>query len=170
MNSSTPKLTFLCVSTFFKGNDFLRACKEAGNTVYLLTAKKLENREWVRDAIDEFFFLEENEHGSYDMQHVVAGLAHVMHSRPIDRIVALDDFDVEKAALLRESFRIPGMGQTTARYFRDKLAMRTKAAEAGIRVPGFSALFNDAAITDFIPDSSWPVDDKAPFRGFGDGY
>lgn len=150
MNSSTPKLTFLCISTFFKGNDFLQACKEAGNTVYLLTAKKLENREWVRDSIDEFYFVEENEHGNYDMHNVVAGLAHVMRSRPIDRIVALDDFDVEKAAMLRESFRIPGMGQTTSRYFRDKLAMRTKAAEAGIRVPGFSALFNDAAVTEFI--------------------
>ena len=37
-------LTFLCVSTFFKGNDFLRACKEQGNTVYLLTAKKIADK------------------------------------------------------------------------------------------------------------------------------
>jgi biotin carboxylase len=149
-------LTFLCVSTFFKGNDFMRACKEQGNTVYLLTAKKLEDKPWVRDSIDEFFYVEENAHGSYDMQHVIAGLAHVMRDRPIDRIVALDDFDVEKAALLREHFRIAGMGQTTARYFRDKLAMRTKAAEAGIRVPGFIGLFNDKAINDFIATHPGP--------------
>ena len=45
----------------------------------------------------------------------------------IDRIVALDDFDVEKAASLREHLRVPGMGDTTARYFRDKLAMRIQA-------------------------------------------
>ena len=150
------KLTFLCVSTFFKGNDFLRACKEQGNTVYLLTAKKLADKPWVRDSIDEFFYVEENAQGGYDMQHVITGLAHVMRDRPIDRIVALDDFDVEKAALLREHFRIPGMGQTTARYFRDKLAMRTKAAEAGIRVPGFIGLFNDKAINDFISSHPGP--------------
>lgn len=134
----------------------MRACKEQGNTVYLLTAKKLTDKPWVRDAIDEFFYVEENAHGYYDMHDVIAGLAHVMRDRPIDRIVALDDFDVEKAALLREHFRIPGMGQTTARYFRDKLAMRTKAAEAGIRVPGFIGLFNDKAINEFIAANPGP--------------
>jgi hypothetical protein len=149
-------LTFLCVSTFFKGNDFLKACKEAGNTVYLLTAKKLEDKPWCRDYIDEFFFVEETDQGMYEMKHFIDGLAHVMRSQPIDRIVALDDFDVEKAALLREHFRIPGMGQTTARYFRDKLAMRTKAAEAGIKVPGFCGLFSDEVINEFIQQYPGP--------------
>lgn len=134
----------------------MRACKEQGNTVYLLTAKKIADKPWVRDSIDEFFYVEENAQGYYDMHDVIAGLAHVMRDRPVDRIVALDDFDVEKAALLREHFRIPGMGQTTARYFRDKLAMRTKAAEAGIRVPGFSGLFNDKAINEFIATNPGP--------------
>jgi hypothetical protein len=134
----------------------MRACKEQGNTVYLLTAKKLEDKPWVRDSIDDFFYVEENSQGTYEMHNVIAGLAHVMRDRPIDRIVALDDFDVEKAALLREHFRIPGMGQTTARYFRDKLAMRTKAVEAGIRVPGFIGLFNDQAINDFIATHPGP--------------
>ncbi len=46
----------------------------------------------------------------------------------IDRLVALDDFDVETAATLREHLRVPGMGDTTARYFRDKLAMRPRPA------------------------------------------
>jgi biotin carboxylase len=143
-------LTFLCISTFFKGNDFLRACKNAGNTVFLLTSKKLEDKPWARDSVDEFFFVEEQEDGQYDMDQIITGLAYVMRSRPVDRIVALDDFDVEKAAHLREYFRIPGMGQTTGRYFRDKLAMRTKAAESGILVPGFSSLFNDADINRFV--------------------
>lgn len=143
-------LTFLCISTYFKGNDFLKACKEEGNTVYLVTNKKLETKPWVRDHIDEFFYVEENEAGEYDMNQIINGLAYVMRTRPVDRVVALDDFDVEKATHLREYFRIPGMGQTTGRYFRDKLAMRTKAAESGILVPGFSALFNDEAINAFI--------------------
>jgi biotin carboxylase len=74
----------------------------------------------------------------------------------VDRIVALDDFDVERAAQLREEFRVPGMGQTTARYFRDKLAMRMKAADAGIKVPAFSALFNDAEIQEYTERVSAP--------------
>lgn len=146
----TRTLTFLCISTYFKGNDFLKALKDAGNTVFLITAKKLENKPWIREAVDEFFYVEEGEDGAYDMNEIITGLAYVMRTRPIDRVVALDDFDVEKAAHIREYFRIPGMGQTTGRYFRDKLAMRTKALESGILVPGFSALFNDDEVNRFI--------------------
>ena len=51
----TRTLTFLCISTYFKGNDFLQALKDAGNKVFLITAKKLEDKPWVRDAVDEFF-------------------------------------------------------------------------------------------------------------------
>lgn len=146
----TVSLTFLCISTFFKGNDFLKACKEAGNRVFMLTDKKLENKPWVRECVDEFFYIEVGEDGSYNMNEVINGLAFVMRTRPVHRVVALDDYDVEKATLLREYFRIPGMGQTTGKYFRDKLAMRTKALESGIRVPAFSSLFNDDEINRFI--------------------
>lgn len=149
-------LTFLCISSYFKGADFLRACKQAGCTVLLLTSKKLEGKPWPRESIDEFFFMEEDADGQWNMEHVIDGLAHLMRHRRLDRVVALDDFDVEKAALLREHFRIPGMGQTTARYFRDKLAMRMKAAEAGIDVPPFCALFNDNVVNHYTQTVSPP--------------
>jgi hypothetical protein len=153
----TPQnLGFLCISTYFKGNDFLKACKEAGNTVYLLTDKALEHKPWVRDSIDEFFYVEKDKDGNFDMDNVITGLAYTMRNHKIDRIVALDDFDVEKAAHLREHFRIPGMGQTTARHFRDKLAMRMKAAEAGIKVPAFVGLFNDDDINAFANSVQYP--------------
>ena len=142
-------LTFLCITTYFKGNDFLKACKEEGNTVFLLTAKKLEDKPWAREYVDEFFYIEDQGHSNYNQEEIIKGLAYVFRTRKIDRVVALDDFDVEKAAFIREQFRIPGMGRTTASYFRDKLAMRIKAAESGIRVPGFSSLFNDAQIQEF---------------------
>ena len=72
-----------------------------------------------------------------------------MRSIHFDRFVALDDFDVERAAALREQFRMPGMGQTVGRFFRDKLAMRIKAKEENILVPEFTALFNDDAVNLF---------------------
>ena len=64
-------------------------------------------------------------------------------------MVALDDFDLEMAASLREHLRIPGMGETTTRYFRDKLSMRMKAMEAGLNVPEFVHLLNDAKVREF---------------------
>jgi biotin carboxylase len=67
----------------------------------------------------------------------------------IDRIAALDDFDVELGAMLREHLRVPGMGRTTASRFRDKLAMRMQARTLGIPVPEFSPVFNDLEVADW---------------------
>ena len=142
--------SIFCISFYFKGVDFLKATKAAGNTVYLLTKKSLEHKPWPREAIDEFFYMESEVNTPENLSNIAKGLAYLIRTKKIDRIVALDDFDVEKAAFLREQFRIPGMGQTTARYFRDKLAMRIRAAEAGIRVPPFSALFNDEAVNHYL--------------------
>lgn len=143
-------VSFVCIASYFKGNEFLRGMKAAGATVYLVTSKKLEHKAWAREAIDDIFFVEQGPNNEWKMEDVAAGLAWLMRSRNFDRIVSLDDFDVEKGAYLREHFRIPGMGQTTARHFRDKLAMRFKAAEEGIPVPAFAALFNDDHIHEFV--------------------
>ena len=149
-------MTFLCISCYFKGAPFLRACKAAGNTVYLLTTKHLEHDNWPREAIDEFFYVESDSNKPNDLANIAKGFAWMLQTRPIDRIVALDDFDVEKAAYLREEFRLPGMGQTTARYFRDKLAMRVQAQDRGIAVPTFANLFNDVALTAFANSIEYP--------------
>ena len=148
--------TFLCISCYFKGGPFLKACKAAGNTVLLLTIRKLEHDRWPREAIDEFFYLESDSNSPEALQAIVRGVAQLMRDRRIDRIVALDDFDVEKAATLREEFRIPGMGQTTARFFRDKLAMRVRAAEAGIPVPNYNSLFNNEDLAKWSDRATYP--------------
>jgi hypothetical protein len=148
--------TFLCIASYFKGQEFLIQCKAAGAKVFLLTDKKLEHEAWPRESIDECFYMEADELGVWNMEHLIKGLAFTMRSKKIDRMVALDDFDVEKAAALREHFRIPGMGQTTHRYFRDKLAMRMRAAEAGIPVPAFSSLFHDEEVNEYARTVSPP--------------
>lgn len=162
-------LTFLCISFYFKGEAFLKACKAQGNTVFLLTHKKLENKPWPKEAIDEFFFMESEENTPENIANIVKGVAWLMRERPVDRVIALDDFDVEKAAAVREEFRIPGMGQTTARYFRDKLAMRVKAFEAGIKVPPFSHLFSNEAIHQFTANvpAPWVVKPRAEASATG---
>ncbi len=149
-------MTFLCICTYFKGVEFLKSCKAEGNTVYLLTNKKLEHKAWPRESVDEFFYLDNVENTFDTYQKILTGLSNLMRSKKIDRVVALDDFDVEKAALVREHFRIPGMGQTTARYFRDKLAMRVQAQDSGIAVPPFSPLFHDVDITEYLHKTSPP--------------
>ena len=141
---SQKPLNFLCITTYFKGEPFLESCKKEGHNVYLLTKKKLENEKWPWDSIDDVFYIDD-----WKQEDVVKGIAYKFREIKFDRFVALDDFDVEKVALLREHFRMPGMGRTTAHYFRDKLAMRMKAEEEGVNVPKFTSLFSNDAINKY---------------------
>lgn len=142
-------LTLLCITSFHKGFDFLREAKRQGARVILLTSKSLENAEWPTESIDEIFYIPDVEK-EWNMNDVISGVSYMARTVHFDKIVALDDFDVEKAAALREHLRIPGMGETTARYFRDKLAMRTKASHAGIPVPPFVHILNYDKIRSYL--------------------
>lgn len=139
---------YICISNYFKGNDFLINLKKLGNRVFLITSEKLRDKPWAFEYIDEIFFMPGHD-VDWNLDDLLHGVAGIMRNKKIDSIVALDDFDVEKAAFLRENLRVPGMGQTTGRYFRDKLAMRLRAKDAGIPIPAFSPLFNDDEINQF---------------------
>lgn len=145
-------LTILCIATYEKGQAFIRECKRQGCTVLLLTADVLKDADWPREAIDEFFYIPRG----IGRDALLKGVSHVARTRRIDRIVPLDDFDVETAALLREHLRIPGMGETTARHFRDKLAMRVKARNQGVLVPDFVHVLHDETIRHFVADVPAP--------------
>jgi biotin carboxylase len=150
--SEPGPLTVLCIATYEKGQEFLRECRRQGCRVLLLTIDALRDADWPRDAIDETFYISRD----IARENLLKGVSHVARSHRIDRIVALDDFDVETAALLREHLRVPGMGETTARYFRDKLAERMKARNFGILVPDFVHTVNDAQIRAFAAQTPPP--------------
>jgi biotin carboxylase len=142
--------TILCLASYFKGGLFIEECKRQGAHTILVTTQAVEHEEWPRHAIDEFFMLPfPNLAKQPDITHAVAYLA---RGREIDRIVALDDYDVETAADLREHMRLPGMGASQARFFRDKLAMRTRAAEGGVPVPAFTPVLNYDRLRAFMAD------------------
>jgi biotin carboxylase len=137
MNQQKP-ITILCLASEYKGVPFIRECKRQGCRVLLLVADEYRHHDWPWEDIDEHFYMPELSKQP-DVTHAVSYLA---RSHQIDRIVALDDYDVATAASLREHLRLPGMGESVARYFRDKLAMRVQAKAEGIRVPAFTGLFN----------------------------
>ena len=145
MPESRP-LTFLCITTYEKGQEFIRECKRAGCRVLLLTAEKLRNADWPRESLDDTFYLPEE----IPLADIVQAVTHLARTQKIDRIVALDEYDMEAAATLREHLRVPGMGLTTMRYFRDKLAMRMKALERGVRVPDFVPVLNHGDIQYYL--------------------
>ncbi len=145
MPESRP-LTFLCITTYEKGQEFMRECKRHGCRVLLLTAEKLRDADWPRESLDNTFYLP----ADIPLADIVPAVSHLARTQKIDRIVALDEYDMETAATLREHLRVPGMGLTTMRYFRDKLAMRMKALDGNVRVPDFVPAFNHGDIRYYL--------------------
>jgi biotin carboxylase len=158
-------LTILCVSSYEKGQEFMRTCKVMGCRVYLLTVEKLRDADWPREAIDEFFFMPED----LPLPALLNAVSYTARTRKIDRIAALDEFDMENVSAIREHLRIPGMGLTTVRYFRDKLAMRAGAKEAGILVPEFVHVLNHSDIREFMArvPAPWLLKPRSQASGIG---
>ncbi|MFN7926911.1 MAG: ATP-grasp domain-containing protein [Blastocatellia bacterium] len=139
--------TVLCLSSYEKGEELIRECKRQGCRVIFVTVEKLQDSPlWPRDCIDEFFVMPD----LAKQPDITFAISYLARTRKIDCLIPLDEFDIEVAANLREHLRIPGMGDTTARFFRDKLAMRVQAQDAGIRVPAFSAVVNHDDLREFM--------------------
>lgn len=150
--SVQPPETILCLASYEKGQAFMQECKRRGKRVILLTVTALEGAGWPRDCIDETFYMPELSR----VDEVIRAVSYLARSRRIDRVVPLDDYDVETAAALREHFRLPGTGASAARLFRDKLAMRVRTRERGILVPDFVHILNYDAVREYMARVSPP--------------
>ncbi|MGA2559606.1 MAG: ATP-grasp domain-containing protein [Terracidiphilus sp.] len=129
---------FLCIASYEKGQDFLRQCAEMGVKPTLLTVDKLRDAPWPREALEEIVTMPPD----LSIEQILNTVSYMARGRRFDRIVALDEFDLEHAAQVREHMRIRGMGVTASAYYRDKLAMRIGAQDSGILVPQFCRVLN----------------------------
>jgi len=158
-------LTILCVSSYEKGQEFIRTCKAAGCRVLLLTVEKLRHADWPFESIDEVFTMPEE----LPLQDLIYAVSYAARSQSIDRIVALDEFDMENVSALREHLRLPGMGLSAIRHFRDKLTMRAQANQAGILVPDFVHVLNYDNLREFMSrvPGPWLLKPRSQASGIG---
>jgi biotin carboxylase len=145
MNQHRP-FTILCLASEYKGLPFIEEAHRLGARILLLVKEKVADNAWPFTKIDGFFKMPD----LFTQPDITYAVSYLARSHKIDRIVALDDYDVATAASLREHLRLPGMNESTARHFRDKLAMRVKARQSGMAVPDFSGVFNYDDLRDFM--------------------
>lgn len=131
-------IRILCISSTHKGDEMLQYFKTAGCNVILLTEDGLRDEDWPHDAIDEIIFTP----SLAKYQDVINTVTWMVRGWKIDLILPLDEFEVELVSMLREHMRLPGMGVSQMRRFRDKLAMRDIAQAADIPVPSFTQILN----------------------------
>jgi biotin carboxylase len=151
MVSNERPLNILVLACFNTGDRFLQRARERGARVWILTKETyLSKKPWRRDLIEDIFA----ERDGTPLSGTLNTVSYLARSTRFDRIVPFDDVEVDAAARLREHLRIPGMGETRARLFRDKLAMRIKAQEEGILVPDFVGVIHHddiRAFTERVP-------------------
>jgi biotin carboxylase len=167
MTDSGP-ITVLCLASYEKGQEFMRECKRQGCRVLLLTSQSIIDGDWPRESLDEIFQVPDV-NKKWKLEDVIAGVSYLARTEVFDRIVPLDDFDLETAAALREHLRVPGLGETTTRYFRDKLAMRMRAQEKGIPVPEFVHVLNHERLRRYMQSVPAPWLVKPRFEASATG-
>lgn len=155
----------VCIASEHKGNEFLEEAQYAGWHVTLVTRKKLLNSPWAWTAINDAKTVDDDA-GVLDYVRAVTNIA---GSRPIDRVVGVDEFDVLTAAMTREHLDLPGMSRSQALRFRDKLTMRGIAQTAGIPCPEFIGAFNAHRISQFLAEvpAPWIVKPRHEVSAFG---
>jgi biotin carboxylase len=131
---TTEQPRILCISSYEKGQAFLEECAALGCRVVLLTVEKLRNGDWPKAILEDVLTMPEG----MTAEQVTNTVTYVARGKRFDRIVALDEFDMETVAALREHMRVPGMGRTLTSHYRDKLVMREEAQKAGFLVPDFA--------------------------------
>lgn len=139
-------LTILFLSSSFKGEVLLQTAKSLGCKVILLTEESLKNEPWPHESIDIYQYVPDLRR----YQDVINTVGWMCRGMDIDYILPLDEFEVELVAMLREHLRLPGIGVTAIRKFRDKLAMRQITQQAGILVPDFIQIKNYDALRDYM--------------------
>jgi biotin carboxylase len=160
-----PTERILCIASYEKGQDFMRQCAELGVKPTLLTVDKLRDADWPRDALEEIVTMPPG----LTVEQILNTVSYIARSKRFDRIAALDEFDLETAAQLREHMRVRGMGVTSTAYYRDKLAMRIGAQDAGFLVPRFCRVFNYhelRAYMDHVP-APWLLKPRAEASALG---
>jgi hypothetical protein len=143
---------FLCIASYEKGQPYLRQLAALDVRPFLLTVEKLAEGDWPREILAEIVTMP----GGMTLEQIRNTVVWLARSRRFDRITALDEFDLDVAAHLREHMRIPGMGATATAYYRDKLAMRIAAREAGFLVPRFVRVLHYDELRDYMNEVPAP--------------
>jgi len=131
----------------------------------LITKEKMLSEDWPRESLDDLIAVP-NDAGPALFIDLLAFLG---RNRRVDRIIALEEFDVVTAALMREHLCLSGLSSSRAKIFRDKLSMAVHSQRAGINVPEFVQLVNQDEINDYLErvPGPWVIKPRSDVSAIG---
>lgn len=163
--SELRPLNVICIASYFKGGDFMRECKRLGCRVILITKEKMLKEDWPHDSIDDLIAILNDA----DVPLFIDLAAFISRKMKPDLVVALEEFDVMTAALIREHLGLPGMSSSTAKTFRDKFRMAEAAKTAKVDVPDYVPLINSDDVRDFMErvPAPWIIKPRSDVSAIG---
>src|SRR6185503_13328491 len=82
--ASMSEMTILCMSSYEKGQEFMRECKRRGWRVLLLTVEKLKDAKWPRESLDDVYLMPD----LTIREQVINAVSYLARTIYLDRIVA----------------------------------------------------------------------------------
>lgn len=163
--SESRPLNVICLASYFKGGDFMRECKRLGCRVILITKEKMLKEDWPHDSLDDLIAVLNDA----DVLLFIDLATFISRKMKPDLVVALEEFDVMTAALIREHLGLPGMSSSTAKTFRDKFRMAEAAKAAKVEVPDYVPLINSDDVRDFMErvPAPWIIKPRSDVSAIG---
>ncbi|SFX57131.1 ATP-grasp domain-containing protein [Thermoactinomyces sp. DSM 45891] len=136
--------------------------------------------DWLKDLNEDLLLLTTSEKARGAVNyHLVEGFENyrtngemeiraleLYETHKFDAIIVTSEYDLIRAARLREQLGIEGQSLESAIAFRDKTVMKKLAREKGLNVPEFSPLESPLDLYKFIQKHGYPVIVK-PIDGVG---
>ena len=94
LDPRNKSVNVVCLASYFKGNDFIRECKQAGAHVVLITRNRMLGEDWARECLDAIFTVSDNA----EIEDYIHAAGEVARQQKPDIIVALEEADVITAA------------------------------------------------------------------------
>ncbi|WP_211749304.1 ATP-grasp domain-containing protein [Paenibacillus sp. Marseille-Q4541] len=142
--------------------------------------ERAQYEEWLQDVEGEFIMVTKSDKvqrfssfysntigfPNFSLNDNVYKFISDMHKESnIDFIIATHEFDLLKAARLREHLKVTGQHGESARAFRDKVYMK-QLVQNSIRIPKFRKIHDVMDLISFIEENDYPIVIK-PIDGAG---
>ncbi|UNO38581.1 hypothetical protein [Streptomyces sp. MST-110588] len=138
----------IAVINYGPRHDYAAMLPELADRLQVFSHHELKNTE----GLAHYEYVENCESVPY-AEWMIRRLA---REKPFTHLITDNEYDLERAARMREDFGIPGQSAASATSFRDKVVMKEVAGRT-VRTARFARLETFVDLTDFIEECAYPV-------------
>ncbi|MEU9014098.1 hypothetical protein AB0D12_30895 [Streptomyces sp. NPDC048479] len=141
-------MTNVAVINYSPWLDYAAMFPDLADSLQVFSHHELKNTE----NLARYEYVEDCE----SVPYVELMIRRLAREQPFTHIITDNEYDLERAARIREDFGIPGQSSASALSFRDKVVMKEVASRT-VRTPRFARLTTIVDLTDFIGEGTYPV-------------